>query len=95
MEQMLDIIGRRRALVTVPWWLASLQASILGMLPNPLLTRDQVKLLKSHNVVSSEAEAAGRTFGGLGIQPQSTAAILPTYLWRYRAAGQFAHKSEA
>ena len=37
----------------------------------------------------------GRTFAGLGIQPQSTAAILPSYLWRYRAAGQFTHKSEA
>ena len=95
MEQMLDIIGRKRLLVPVPWWLASLQGRILGLLPNPLLTADQVTLLKSDNVVSSEAEAAGRTFAGLGIQPQSTAAILPSYLWRYRAAGQFAHNSEA
>ena len=95
MEQMLDIIGRKRLLVPVPWWLASLQGRILGLLPNPLLTADQVTLLKSDNVVSGEAEAAGRTFAGLGIQPQSTAAILPSYLWRYRAAGQFAHNSEA
>ena len=27
MEQMLEVIGRRRLLVPVPWWLASLQAS--------------------------------------------------------------------
>ena len=38
---------------------------------------------------------ARRTFAGLGIHPQSTAAILPSYLWRYRPAGQFTHKSEA
>ena len=42
-----------------------------------------------------QAEAEGRTLAGIGIAPQSTAAILPTYLWRYRVAGQFAHKSEA
>ncbi len=90
MEEMLAVIGRRRLLVPVPWWLASLQGSILGLLPNPLLTRDQVTLLKSDNVVSPEAEAEGRTFAGLGIQPRATAAILDAYLWQYRPAGQFA-----
>ncbi len=95
MQQMLDVIGRNRLLLTVPWWLASLQARILGLLPNPLLTTDQVTLLKSPNVVSTEAEADGRTLAGIGISPQSTAAILPSYLWRYRVAGQFSHKSEA
>jgi NADH dehydrogenase len=78
----------------VPWWLASLKARFLGLLPNPLLTPDQVTLLKSDNIVSVEAATAGRDFAGLGIRPQSTAAILPSYLWRYRVAGQFAHKSE-
>ena len=46
-------------------------------------------------MVSKEAEHSHRTFAGLGIQPESTAAILPSYLWRYRVAGQFTHKSEA
>jgi NADH dehydrogenase len=95
MEQMLDVIGRRRLLVPVPWWAAEIQGSVLGMLPNPLLTRDQVELLKSDNVVSRAAEEGHRTFAALGIHPQSTATILPSYLWRYRAAGQFTHKSEA
>jgi uncharacterized protein YbjT (DUF2867 family) len=95
MQQMLDIIDRKRLLATVPWGLASLQARFLGLLPNPLLTTDQVELLKSPNVVSTQAASEGRTFAGIGIAPQSTAAILPGYLWRYRVAGQFAHKSEA
>ena len=94
MEEMLAVIGRRRMLVPVPWWLASLQASVLGLMPRPLLTRDQVELLRSDNVVSREAEAEGRTFAGLGIRPQSAAAILPSYLWQYRSAGQFAHTSQ-
>ena len=95
LEEILEVIERKRALVPLPWWLASLQASILGLLPNPLLTTDQVKLLRSDNVVSADAEAERRTFAGMGIQPQGTAAILPSYLWRYRAAGQFTRAGEA
>ena len=74
--------------------MARVQGSILGVLPNPPLTGDQVKLLEEDNVVSTEAERTMRTLAGLGIQPQSTAAILPSYLWQYRVAGQFARKSE-
>lgn len=95
MEEMLEIIDRKRRLVTVPWWLAELQASVLGMLPNPLLTTDQVAQLKSDNVVSAEARRENRTFEALGIQPQAAAAILPSYLWRYRPAGQFTRKTLA
>ena len=89
MELMLEVIARRRLLVPVPWWLAALQGTVLGLLPNPLLTRDQVRLLETDNVVSPEAIEEGRTFAGLGIQPQAAAAIIPSYLWQYRPAGQF------
>ena len=95
MEEMLTIIDRKRLLVPVPWSIAYMQASILGLLPNPLLTSDQVTLLKSHNVVSEEAENAGRSFAGLGLHPQSIASVLPSYLWRYRTAGQFTRRTEA
>ncbi|MBX3581965.1 MAG: complex I NDUFA9 subunit family protein [Rhizobiaceae bacterium] len=94
LEQMLDIIERKRLLVPVPWWAAEMKGAVLGMLPNPLLTRDQVILLKSDNVVSTAATEAHRTLEGIGIQPKSTAAVLPSYLWRYREAGQFTHRSE-
>ncbi|PSJ57364.1 complex I NDUFA9 subunit family protein [Pseudaminobacter soli (ex Li et al. 2025)] len=95
MEEMLQVIERRRMLVSVPWWAAELQGAVLGMLPGKLLTSDQVTLLKSDNVVSAEAEREGRTFDSIGIQPQSTGTILPSYLWRYRAAGQFSRNNEA
>ena len=36
-----------------------------------------------------EDQEENRTLPGLGIQPKSTEAILPSYLWRYRPAGQF------
>jgi len=95
MTYMLETIHRRRVLVPVPWWAARLMGSVLGLLPRPLLTRDQVALLAQHNVVSAEAEAEGRTLAGIGIQGRDIEAILPGYLWSYRPAGQFSRKSPA
>ncbi len=46
-------------------------------------------LLRSDNVVSDAAKAAGLTLEGLGISPDAMEAIAPQYLWRFRAAGQF------
>lgn len=92
MEHMLRIIDRRRMLVTVPWPIAEMKAAVLGLLPSPLLTKDQVAQLRSDNVVSADAQREERTLEGLGIQPRSIEVILPTYLWRYRPAGQFTRK---
>lgn len=89
LETLLEVIDRKRLLVSVPWPIASLQGKVLGMLPNPLLTEDQVRLLKSDNVVSQSAVDDGRTLEGIGLRPQSVDAVLPTYLWRYRIAGQY------
>lgn len=89
MEHMLKVIDRKRMLVPVPWSIARIQGAILGMLPNPLLTTDQVTLLRSDNVVSEAAKAEGRTLAGLGVTAESVDAILPSYLWRYRIAGQY------
>ena len=61
----------------------------MGLLPSPVLTADQVDLLKSDNVVSDAAIAEGRTLEGLGIKPEPVEAIVPEYLYRYRKAGQF------
>ncbi len=54
------------------------------MLPKPLLTRDQVLMLKSDNIVSEAAIREGRTPEGLGITPDSVEAVVPTYLYRFR-----------
>jgi uncharacterized protein YbjT (DUF2867 family) len=89
MELMLAIIERRRLLVPVPFALMKLQAMFLQLLPKPPITPDQVDLLKRDNVVSDEAKRDGRTLEALGIIPESIAAIVPTYLWRFRKTGQF------
>ena len=89
LETMLDAIERKRLLVPVPWPLATLGASLLQLWPWPLLTVDQVKQLKIDNIVSDAATAEGRTFKAFGIAPDSLAAILPSYLNRFRPHGEF------
>jgi uncharacterized protein YbjT (DUF2867 family) len=89
LEFVLATTGRRRLLLPLPFPLASLQATFLQLLPKPLLTPDQVKLLQVDNVVSPEAEREGRTLRAFGIEPATIAAIVPTYLWRFRKYGQF------
>jgi NADH dehydrogenase len=93
MEIILATIERRRMLVSLPFGLAKFKALFLQFAPGPLkLTPDQVALLRSDNVVSDAAKAAGLTLEGLGIVPDSLEAIAPQYLWRFRRAGQFAHR---
>ena len=89
MEETLDVIERERRLVSIPWSLARIQGRILGLLPKPMLTLDQVNMLKTDNIVSDEARAAGRTLEGMGIVRQSLRTVLPTYLWSYRPSGQY------
>ena len=89
MEFVLATTERRRLLVPLPFPIARMQAQILQFLPTPLLTPDQVELLKRDNVVSDAANAEGRTLGGLGIEGATIEAIVPSYLWRFRKTGQF------
>jgi len=89
LEEILEITERKRILLNTPWWLARIQARILGLLPKPLLTIDQLEMLKSDNVVSDDAANEDRTLAGIGIRPTTLDAILPSYLWRYRVTGQY------
>lgn len=88
-KKLLQIIlhetGRTATLLPWPFFLASINAFFLGMLPKPLLTMDMVRLLQSDNVVSDGA----LTLGDLGIVPDAVEAVVPSYLWRFRAKGQF------
>ena len=69
MQFVLATIERRRLLVPLPFGLAKLQASFLQFMPKPLLTPDQVELLRGDNVVSDAAKREGRTLEALGIAP--------------------------
>ncbi|NVK33889.1 MAG: complex I NDUFA9 subunit family protein [Rhodobacteraceae bacterium] len=94
LELMLKVTGRKNALLPIPFGLSKLMGHVMGALPGAPLTADQVELLKSDNVVSKAAKDAGLTLDGIGIKPASMAAVLPTYLDRFREFGQYdAHKT--
>lgn len=93
MRDMLGVIERRRLIVNLPfglarfmaWWFDLWQSLSGGLIKAPL-TVDQVKSLAHDNVVGEGAKG----FDALGIAPHSMATILPSYLWRFRASGQYA-----
>ena len=89
LEYILDVTGRKRMLVNLPFPVAKMQASVLELLPGKLLTVDQVTLLETDNIVGAAAKAEGRTLEGLGIAPSNYEAIVPTYLYAFRKHGQF------
>ncbi len=77
---------RHPLLLPWPFFLASINAFFLQVLPNPLLTVDQVRMLR-HDTVVSDSDVC--TFADLGITTAATDVIVPTYLWPYRPSGQF------
>jgi len=85
MEILLTEIKKKRFLVPVPFGFAKFQSYFLQMMPNPLLTPDQVELLKHNNIVSGDYP----TLKDLGITGTAVQSILPKYIYRFRAGGQF------
>ena len=85
MELTMKVMRRKRMLVEIPFWAAKIQAAVLELLPSPPLTRDQVELLKTDNVVAPGA----RTLAELGIEATAVDAILPTYLEKFRPGGRY------
>ena len=91
MQLVLQVTGRKRALVALPIGLANVLGSVgdmigsLGLIAPPI-TSDQVKLLEVDNVVAPGA----RGLADLGVTPTAVEAIIPTYLYRFRKGGQYA-----
>ena len=88
MQLVLKETHHSRLLAPVPFPVAEVMGRVgqlIAITPyTPPITRDQVELLKTHNV------ASGPGLAELGIQPTVLESILPTYLWKYRKGGQFA-----
>ncbi len=89
-----EYAGRERRYLPMPFWLASLLGMVTAILPSGLrpITSDQVRMLKTDNVVSEAAQKEGRTLAGLGITaPHAISSIVPAYLETYRPKGQYSH----
>jgi len=83
--------NRKRALIPLPFPLAKIQGAVMGVMPKPMITLDQVRSLQYDNIVKDGADG----FEALGIQPKAMASILPDYLACYKKGGRFGHKKTA
>ena len=86
MELVLRETKRKRWLLPMPLWLAEIEAALLSLvpLPTPLITRDQVRLLRRDNILSAGAIGLAE----LGIAPTPAESILPTYMDMYWRGGR-------
>jgi len=88
MREIMHMVNREtmrgRWVLGLPFVVAQMKALFLQFLPNPLLTPDQVKLLRIGNV------ANGRRPGlaAFGITPTAAEVVVPTYLKRFRPLQQ-------
>ena len=86
MNILLKEIQKRRFLIPIPFSIAKFMARILQLFPKPLITTDQIEMLKEDNIVSNNYG----TLRDLNIEPTTIESILPHYIYRFRKGGEFA-----
>jgi len=86
LKKLLKLIDKKRILIPLPYVLAKFSAKIFELLPNPLLTFDQLKLLKYDNIQSGKY----KTNNDIGITSVKTFdEEVKKYCYMWRAGGQF------
>jgi uncharacterized protein YbjT (DUF2867 family) len=84
LELLLATLNRQPILLPIPFAVAEIQAALLEFLPNPPLTRDQVRLLKTDKVVSGREQ----TLADLGVHPKPLGEFLSVLKEKYGASGR-------
>ncbi len=85
MQMVKDVTQQNVPLINVPLPIANFKAFFLGMLPNPMVTLDQIRLMQNDNVVAD----GENSLKDLGVKPTPVEAVLANYLVHYRPSGQF------
>ena len=89
LEKLLKLIGKKRFLVSLPLPIANFSAKLFEFLPNPLLTRDQLRLLKYENIPSGKY----KTNSDIGIPSvRFFDKEVNKYCYMWREGGQFSTK---
>ena len=89
LKKLLILIGKKRILIPLPFFLANLSANIFQLFPKPLLTTDQLKLLKYDNIPSKKYQT------NFDIGVPSTRLFdkeVEKYCYMWREGGQFSIK---
>ena len=86
LKKLLLLIGKKRALIPFPLQIAKFSARLLEIFPNPLLTSDQLRLLKYDNVSSGKY----KTNSDIGVPSvRFFDEEVKKYCYMWREGGQF------
>ena len=86
LQILLELIGKKRLLIPFPYFIASLTAKIFQLMPNPLLTEDQLRLLKYDNITSGKY----KTNADIGLPSKKIFYDeVKKYSYMWREGGQF------
>ena len=86
LEKLLILIDKKRFLLPFPLPLATFTAKVFQLLPNPLLTHDQLKLLKYNNITSGKY----KTNFDIGVPSTKFFDIeVKKYCYMWKDGGQF------
>ena len=89
LEYLLETMNKKRLLIPLPYQIASISAKVLELLPKPLLTQDQLKLLKYDNIKSGNF----KTNFDLNLEANKKFNLeIEKYSYNWRSGGQFAKK---
>ena len=89
LKRLLKLTEKKRLLIPLPLFLAKLSAIFFQLLPNPLLTLDQLKLLRYNNVVSGKY----KTNFDIGIPSVRRFDVeVEKYAFMWKESGQFSRK---
>ena len=85
-QKLLNLIGKKRILLPLPFPIAKLTAKIFELLPTPLITQDQLRLLKYDNILSGKY----KTNSDIGIPSvRYFDEEVKKYCYMWREGGQF------
>jgi len=86
LEKLLKLIDKKRILIPLPLSIANFSAKIFEKLPNPLLTSDQLRLLKYDNIISGKYKSNS----DIGVPSLKTFdAEVKKYAFMWKDGGQF------
>ena len=92
LQRLLNLIGKKRILLPFPLLLAKISAKLFEIMPNPLLTTDQLKLLKYDNVLTGKYKS-NYDIGIPSLRYFDKEVEKYCYMWR--DGGQFSTKKYA
>ena len=91
-ERLLVLIDKKRILLSMPLLLASITAKILQLIPKPLITEDQLRLLKYDNIISGKYKSNSDI--GLPSKKYFNEEV-KKYCYMWRDGGQFSTEKYA